>query len=420
MSGKNFGNESMATNTIRRARRGSSEHTADLLSWANPQGPTKPEKPENGTQLWLEREKIRANFENPREYFDPAELKGLAQSMRVHGILKPLTVRYAPSDELAAIGKPYELIDGERRWRAAEMAGLEQLPVMVRDAENKFEQLVMSLVANVQTANLSPYEEAKALGRIQQTLGLKAAGLVEMIGKGAEDSLSKGEGKGKGWVENRLYAFHAPAELKAALQERPQALSSVVVVARRIKDPSLVRRCAQRIRNGATLREIQELVDVLAPQQKKQAAAGKPAQPVEPTQGTGIKAGGGTTFTPAPESDADEIFPVSQSRNNTEVTPEDAGGRVEAPQVLEASEVELRPEMAAMASELRAAAAHDKYLQSRGQGGVVLNLPEPTEAALSMVRELCDVIEGRWLSGATDDELRPLWAQVAAAATARA
>lgn len=289
----------------RRARRGSSEHTDALVAWANP-------KPENGTLLYLDREKIRANVQNPREYFDGPELEGLAQSIRAHGILKPLTVRYEPG----LLGTQYELIDGERRWRAAKKAGLDSLPVIVRDVDSKLEQLVMSLVANVQSAPLSTLEESEALGEIQQALGLTTSGLIELVGKGVDAGFSE-EAGGKGWIENRLAVYNAPASLKAVLADRPDAMSSVITVSRRIKSPELIERCAVRIRQGATLNDIKALVNELAPLQRKPKADTKAsAQPVETRQGAGWANGGVSRSEPeqpAAAADADStegLFPV--------------------------------------------------------------------------------------------------------------
>jgi ParB family chromosome partitioning protein len=99
-------------------------------------------------------ERIRANPEQPRRLFDPAELERLAESIRQHGILQPVVVRRA-EDGL------YELVVGERRWRAAQQAGLAAIPAVVADVAPR-ERLALALVENVQRHDLNPMELAHA------------------------------------------------------------------------------------------------------------------------------------------------------------------------------------------------------------------------------------------------------------------
>ncbi|MFN3635884.1 MAG: ParB/RepB/Spo0J family partition protein, partial [Rhizobium rhizophilum] len=89
---------------------------------------------------------------NPRRYFDEAELQDLAGSIRQHGIVQPVVVRTVSTDR-------YEIIAGERRWRAAQLAGLVDIPVIVRDVDDRT-ALELAIVENVQRADLNPLEEA--------------------------------------------------------------------------------------------------------------------------------------------------------------------------------------------------------------------------------------------------------------------
>jgi ParB family transcriptional regulator, chromosome partitioning protein len=120
---------------------------------------------------------IKPNPEQPRRAFDPVTLQELADSIRVHGILQPLLVR----ESLAG----YELIAGERRLRAAELAGLSEVPVIVHPGSGgRLEaRLELALVENLQRTDLNPIEEARAIQRLLRDFGLTQEALGERIGK---------------------------------------------------------------------------------------------------------------------------------------------------------------------------------------------------------------------------------------------
>ena len=120
---------------------------------------------------------IKPNPEQPRRAFDPTALQELADSIRIHGILQPLLVR----EGLAG----YELIAGERRLRAAEIAGLPEVPVIVHPGSGGRleERLELALVENLQRADLNAIEEARAIQRLLRDFGLTQEALAERIGK---------------------------------------------------------------------------------------------------------------------------------------------------------------------------------------------------------------------------------------------
>ena len=116
--------------------------------------------------------------EQPRRKFDEAKLTELADSIKVHGIIVPLVVRPRPSKD----GAGYYLIAGERRWRAAQRAGLHEVPVVVQDVAEG-EALERALVENLQRADLGPLEEAAAYQRLVDEFGLTQDAIAERIGK---------------------------------------------------------------------------------------------------------------------------------------------------------------------------------------------------------------------------------------------
>ena len=120
---------------------------------------------------------VSPNPRNPRRHFGDADLTDLAQSIREHGVVQPVVVRPAP-------GRPdrYEIIAGERRWRAAQRAGLAEIPVLVRDVDDRT-ALELAIIENVQRADLNPVEEAQGYQQLIDEHGYSQADLGQVIGK---------------------------------------------------------------------------------------------------------------------------------------------------------------------------------------------------------------------------------------------
>src|SRR5207244_11674873 len=113
--------------------------------------------PTSGGRSESDVEAITPNPRQPRQRIDEEELRELASSIRAHGILQPLVVRELPG----AGGRRFELIAGERRWRAARLAGLSRIPAVIKDVTPQA-SLELALIENIQRADLSPLEEAVA------------------------------------------------------------------------------------------------------------------------------------------------------------------------------------------------------------------------------------------------------------------
>lgn len=117
---------------------------------------------------------VQPNREQPRKYFDETALSELADSVRQHGIVQPLIVREKDGF--------YEIIAGERRWRAARIAGLKEIPVIVRDFTEQ-EKTEISLIENIQREDLNPIEEARAYRVLQEEFHLKQDELAKRVSK---------------------------------------------------------------------------------------------------------------------------------------------------------------------------------------------------------------------------------------------
>lgn len=118
---------------------------------------------------------IKPNPEQPRQEFDQESLNGLAQSIASVGVIQPIVV-YKNGDG-------YILLDGERRWRAARLAGLDTIPVFLREDDETKQKLSLALVANLQRDDLNPIEEARAFERLRHDFGLTQTVIGKMVGK---------------------------------------------------------------------------------------------------------------------------------------------------------------------------------------------------------------------------------------------
>jgi len=143
-------------------------------------------------------EEVQPNPFQPRKAFSDEQLQELVDSIREKGILQPLLVR-RKSDG-------YELIAGERRWRAAQRAGLREIPILVRDVSDS-EMLELSLIENIQRENLNPIEEAEAYKRLMEQFHL------------TQEEISKKVGKDRTTIANTVRLLRLPPEIKLSLAE---------------------------------------------------------------------------------------------------------------------------------------------------------------------------------------------------------
>ncbi|MEO0883739.1 MAG: ParB/RepB/Spo0J family partition protein [Pseudomonadota bacterium] len=139
--------------------------------------PSAPSSPGNTGPASIAINRIFPNPSQPRRTFDQSELEELAESIRTRGILQAILVRPDPKG-----GQGYQIIAGERRWRAAKLAGLEAIPAVVRDAD-ELELLEVGIIENVQRSDLNPMEEAEAYGALMKRFGRTQESLAENVGK---------------------------------------------------------------------------------------------------------------------------------------------------------------------------------------------------------------------------------------------
>ncbi|MXZ47326.1 MAG: ParB/RepB/Spo0J family partition protein [Chloroflexi bacterium] len=152
------------------------------LSALIPDTPAEPRQAALGAVHEAPIDSIAPNPEQPRSAFDDESLEELTQSVREHGVIQPLLVTELPDDPASPGGPRYQLIAGERRLRAAQAAGLERVPVTVRESVPR-EQLVLALIENVQREDLNPLEESRAYKRLVDDYGLTQQQVAERVGR---------------------------------------------------------------------------------------------------------------------------------------------------------------------------------------------------------------------------------------------
>ena len=165
----------------------------------------------------------------PRKYFDNAALNELAVSIKNQGVIQPLLVRQLPG-----LPQRYEIVAGERRWRAAKQAGLTEVPVIVTEYTDK-EAMTVALVENLQREDLNPLEEAEALQALREAHGLSQEALADQLGKSrsavanALRLLQLPPSIQEGLVRNDITAGHARALLAIADAELRAELYAAII-----------------------------------------------------------------------------------------------------------------------------------------------------------------------------------------------
>ena len=141
--------------------------------------------PRRGDSIfWIEIEKIEPNPFQPRREFGEAALKDLASSIREHGVLQPVLVTKREIETPTGLDVRYQLIAGERRWRAAKIAGVSQIPAVIRRGlpDDRI-RLELALIENIQREDLNAVDRARAFARLVEEFGFKHAQIGQKIGK---------------------------------------------------------------------------------------------------------------------------------------------------------------------------------------------------------------------------------------------
>ncbi len=176
----------------------------------------------------------------PRSRFDEAKLEELAQSIKSNGLVQPLLVR-------KSVNNSYQIIAGERRWRAAQRAGLQRLPAVVRDVPDE-KMLELALIENIQRQELNAIEEAQAYKRLIENLGL------------TQETVAQRVGRDRTFVTNYLRLLRLPDDIQNLVEESKLAMGHARALLG-IDDVVIQREVAKRtLEQGLSVREVERLI----------------------------------------------------------------------------------------------------------------------------------------------------------------
>ncbi len=194
---------------------------------------------QQGTLLYCGIEEISPNRSQPRKRFDESKIEELADSIKEKGVLEPLIVRRT--------NQGYELIVGERRWRAAQKAGLKEVPVLVKEVQGR-EALEISLIENLQREDLNPIEAAEAFRHLIEEFNI------------SQEDLSKRMGKDRTTITNTLRLLKLPVEVRnQLLQDHITSGHARAILSLESKEKQK-ELCALIIKKGLSVREAEAVV----------------------------------------------------------------------------------------------------------------------------------------------------------------
>jgi ParB family transcriptional regulator, chromosome partitioning protein len=232
---------------------------AALLSNAAPPGSAAPQVAPGRAVLALPLEVVERNPDQPRKRFDEAGLEEMASSIREHGVVEPILVRRD--------GGRYRIIAGERRWRAAQRAGLKEVPAIVREATER-QAFELALVENLQRTDLNAIEEAEAYDVLAREYEL------------TQEQVAQRVGKERSTVANSLRLLKLPEEVRGAVRAGELDMGHARALLG-LADPEAMRRMAQRaIREGLSVRQLEALV---------RAASRAPSRKAPPPQSAAVR-----------------------------------------------------------------------------------------------------------------------------------
>ncbi len=221
-------------------------------------GPPAPATPAAGIQE-IPLDLIVASTFQPRTHFEQSALDELAQSMRTGGVVQPVIVR--------PMGESFELVAGERRLRAARLAGLTRIPAMVRIISDE-KALELSLIENIQREELSALEQARAFERLAADFGL------------TQEEIARRTGKDRATVANTMRLLRLPAEVQVLVKEGKLTAGHARTLLKLEDSPVLQRVLAKRMAaRRVSVRQAEEMVERRLPGAKKERIIGTPLDP---------------------------------------------------------------------------------------------------------------------------------------------
>ena len=210
-----------------------------------------PELPQQGEgAVSLPISQVEPGLNQPRKRFDPESLTDLAESIRIHGIIQPLTVRRLATGY-------YQIIAGERRWRAAKQAGLDEVPAVIVEADDR-KVMELALIENLQREDLNPAEAARGFQVLMDEYGL------------TQEQVAQRMGKSRPAIANTLRLLALPEDLLAFVEEGALSAGHARTILGR-PSPDLQRQAAQHVmEHGLSVRQTEQLVKAMLRQQEQE------------------------------------------------------------------------------------------------------------------------------------------------------
>lgn len=192
---------------------------------------------------------IEPNRDQPRKHFEATALSDLADSIRQHGVLQPLVVRPMPNGS-------YQLVAGERRWRAARMAGVNQVPVIIRELTDK-EAMEITLIENLQREDLNPMEEAAGYHELMEKFNL------------TQEQASQRVGKSRPVIANALRLLTLPLAVRQMVQEGRLSAGHARCLSALEDEEEIITAANEMIEKGMSVRQAEALVKHLKAEKKE-------------------------------------------------------------------------------------------------------------------------------------------------------
>lgn len=229
---------------------------ADQAPVAQPKEETVEKKAADDAVVYIDINDIKPNKNQPRKVFDDEKIAELAASITEHGIIQPLVVRKKENG--------YEIVAGERRWRASRKAELKEVPCLIREFTDE-ENMLIAIIENMQREDLNPIEEAEGIHQMIKTYGL------------TQEEVSKSVSKSRPYITNALRLLKLPDEIQSLVSEgmltTGHARALISVEDRKLQADL----CRKIIDEGLSVRKIEELVAQAGKPQKKPAKKAKSA-----------------------------------------------------------------------------------------------------------------------------------------------
>lgn len=181
---------------------------------------------------------IKPNSNQPRKTFDEDKLNELAASIEEHGLIQPLVLRKAE--------KGYEIVAGERRWRAARKIGIREIPCIVRELTDE-ENMLLAIIENMQREDLNPIEEAEGIRQMIETYGL------------TQEEVSKSVGKSRPYIANSLRLLRLPETVRKYVEDGSLSTGHAKAIAAVSDEKKQIELAEVAIRDGLSVRQLEKL-----------------------------------------------------------------------------------------------------------------------------------------------------------------